>query len=175
MFLRKLAFLVWLTLNQGGYLTMSNLATQQTLQSAVAKCQESGARLTEKRKRALTLLLDAASPISAYELKDAYQERYDESLTAMSAYRMLNFLVTETLAHKLNSVNKYAACAHISCSHDHELPQFLICDACEAVVEIGLDDQTLEKIKEGVANTGFTLNEQQLELRGFCGDCRSGA
>ena len=134
---------------------MSQLAIQETLQSADERCRQSGARLTEKRKRALTLLLDAPAPISAYELKDAYEERYGEPLTAMSAYRMLNFLVEETLAHKLNSVNKYAACAHISCSHPHQVPQFLICDACEAVAEVALDAETLDKIRVGVAGTGF--------------------
>ncbi len=153
---------------------MANPAIQETLQSADAMCRESGARFTEKRKRALTLLLDASSPISAYELKDAYKERYGESLTAMSAYRMLNFLVGETLAHKLSSVNKYAACSHITCSHDHELPQFLICDGCEAVVEIALDAETLGKIRAGVAGTGFSLNDQQLELHGVCQGCQSG-
>lgn len=150
---------------------MSKLATKRTLQTADAMCRESGARLTEKRKRALTLLLDALSPISAYELKEQYENRYSEPLTAMSAYRMLNFLVAENLAHKLHSVNKYAACEHINCNHAHELPQFLICDNCEVVEEVGIEKDTLQKLKNGIAKTGFTLNEQQLELHGLCNVC----
>ena len=150
---------------------MSKLATKRTLKNADAICRESGVRLTEKRKQALTVLLDAAAPMSAYELKDEYEKRYDMPLTAMSAYRMLNFLVAETLAHKLHSVNKYAACEHINCSHAHNLPQFLICDNCESVTEVGITKQTLQKLKDGIAETGFQLNEQQLELHGLCKSC----
>ena len=151
---------------------MSNLATKRTLNNADALCRESGARLTEKRKRALTVLLDAPSPMSAYELKDEYENRYKESLTAMSAYRMLNFLVDEMLAHKLHSVNKYTACEHINCSHAHELPQFLICDICQSVSEAGIKRDTLKKLKADVSETGFTLNNQQLELHGICQRCQ---
>lgn len=150
---------------------MTKLAVKRTLKNADARCMESGARLTEKRKRALTVLLNAPAPMSAYELKDAYENQYNESLTAMSAYRMLNFLVAETLAHKLLSVNKYAACEHINCDHAHELPQFLICDNCESVIEVGISKQTLQNLKSGIAKTGFNINEQQLELHGLCNTC----
>ena len=150
---------------------MTKLATKRTLKSADALCQESGVRLTEKRKRALTILLDAPAPMSAYELKDEYKNVYGESLTAMSAYRMLNFLVAETLAHKLHSVNKYAACEHINCAHSHKVPQFLICDNCETVTEVGISAQTLKSLKNGIAESGFKLNEQQLELHGLCNSC----
>ena len=149
---------------------MSKLTIKKTLQNAEAMCRNSGAKLTEKRKRALAVLLDAGA-ISAYELKEEYENRYNEPLTAMSAYRMLNFLVAETLSHKLHSVNKYAACEHINCDHAHELPQFLICDNCESVTEVGITKQTLQKLKSGIAKTGFRLNEQQLELHGLCSAC----
>ena len=151
---------------------MNKLATNKTLQNADAMCRESGARLTEKRKRALTVLLDSENPISAYELIEKYEKRFGDSLTPMSAYRMLNFLVDETLAHKLHSVNKYSACEHINCNHAHELPQFLICDNCEKVEEVGIKKDTLIKLKGGIAKTGFKLNEQQLELHGLCDACQ---
>ena len=151
---------------------MSKLATKKTLNSADAICRESGARLTDKRKRTLTVLLDASAPMSAYELKDEYENRYKETLTAMSAYRMLNFLVDEMLAHKLHSVNKYTVCEHINCSHAHELPQFLICDTCQSVSEAGIKKDTLKKLKADVSETGFALNNQQLELHGICHSCQ---
>lgn len=150
---------------------MSKTATNRTLQNADAHCRDAGVKLTTKRKRTLELLLANEAPISAYELIDQYQHRYGESLTAMSAYRMLNFLVAETLAHKLHSINKYTACEHIDCDHAHELPQFLICDNCNTVAEVGIKKQTLQKLREGVASAGFALNNQQLELRGLCNNC----
>ncbi len=144
----------------------------RTLQNAEASCQAAGVRLTTKRQRTLSILLNSESPISAYELVERYQASYGESLTAMSAYRMLGFLVKEELAHKLQSVNKYTACRHINCDHSHELPQFLICDACDAVSEIGIRKDTLSKLRDGVGDTGFRLNEQQLELHGLCKACQ---
>ena len=151
---------------------MATRANQQTLQNAEAACRDAGVKLTEKRKRTLGILLDAKEPISAYELVDRYKQHYGESLTAMSAYRMLNFLVSETLAHKLHSVNKYTACEHINCDHAHALPQFLICDSCQSVEEIGIQKNTLNQLKQGIAATGFAMNEQQLELHGLCNTCQ---
>ena len=69
---------------------MTNSTIDKTLESAEAMCRDTGVRLTPKRKRALAVLLEAQSPISAYELIDLYNSRFNESLTAMSAYRMLN-------------------------------------------------------------------------------------
>lgn len=150
---------------------MAKANTKLTLQNAEEICRKAGVRFTEKRQRTLKLLLDANAPISAYEMKDQYEKDYGESLTAMSAYRMLNFLVEEKLAHKLHSVNKYAACEHINCDHRHEYLQFLICDSCQTVSEVVIDEMTLGRLKEGAAKTGFKLNEEQLELHGICGQC----
>ena len=147
-------------------------ATNKTLQNAEAMCLEAGVRLTMKRKRTLALLLEEESPVSAYELIDLYKASYGESLTAMSAYRMLNFLVEETLAHRLNSVNKYTACEHINCNHAHDLPQFLICDNCQSVSEAGIQKHTLDQLRADVLKSGFSMHNQQLELHGLCSKCQ---
>ena len=147
-------------------------ATNKTLQNAELICRDAGVRLTVKRKRALALLLEALSPVSAYELIDLYHARYSESLTAMSAYRMLNFLVEETLAHRLNSVNKYTACEHINCNHAHDLPQFLICDNCQSVSEASIQKHTLDQLRADILKSGFSMHNQQLELHGLCSKCQ---
>lgn len=151
---------------------MVQSSTSKTLQNAEAMCLDAGVRLTMKRKRTLALLLEEESPVSAYELIDLYKASYGESLTAMSAYRMLNFLVEETLAHRLNSVNKYTACEHINCNHAHDLPQFLICGNCQSVSEASIRPETLDKLKKDVLASGFSLDNQQLELHGLCSDCQ---
>ena len=150
---------------------MTKNSIDKTLESAEAMCRDTGVRLTVKRKRALAILLEAQSPISAYELVDLYNERFNESLTAMSAYRMLNFLVDEMLAHRLNSVNKYTACEHINCNHAHDLPQFLICDNCHSVSEANIQQEILDNLKSDVLNSGFSMENQQLELHGVCVKC----
>ena len=151
---------------------MVQSSTSKTLQNAEAMCLDAGVRLTMKRKRTLALLLEEESPVSAYELIDLYKASYGESLTAMSVYRMLNFLVEETLAHRLNSVNKYTACEHINCNHAHDLPQFLICDNCQSVSEAGIQKHTLDQLKADVLKSGFSMDNQQLELHGLCSNCQ---
>ncbi|MEM7294804.1 MAG: hypothetical protein AAF420_15595, partial [Pseudomonadota bacterium] len=81
--------------------------------------------------------------------------------------------VTEAgLAHRLETTNQYLACSHINCDHAHEIPQFLICQFCNKVVEVGLRTALVDELRSSVRGTGFALNEQQLELHGVCQQCQ---
>lgn len=134
-------------------------------------CRSHGSRLTEKRKRVLAGLLEADGPISAYELTEACKENSETAIPVMSVYRILDFLQQENLAHKLESQNKFIACSHISCEHEHEVPQFLICDNCSKVEEMGLEPSVIKALKRSASNAGYSLTHSQLELHCLCGDC----
>ena len=99
---------------------------------------KAGVKLTPKRKSILALLLGSQTPLSAYELADQFKAECGQSIPPMSVYRMLDFLTENNLAHKLTSENKFISCAHSTCSHEHEVPQFLICEKCHQVREIGI-------------------------------------
>lgn len=144
---------------------------KRTLGAAEHACRASGARLTEKRKNVLAILLRSKTPLSAYEIADQYSHDNGESIPAMSVYRMLDFLEEENLAHKLNSENKYLACAHIACDHRHETPQFLICGRCNNVREIGIKPEVISALRETVEGAGYLLQTSQLELNCLCNDC----
>ena len=154
---------------------MHKTSLQQALQQAEANCRASGARLTEKRRHILQLLLESDTPLSAYELATRYQEQFHETIPAMSVYRMLDFLVSETLAHKLNSANKYIACSHIACDHAHEVPQFLICDNCHQVKEIGISKSIIDALDKSVKQAGYVLTQPQIELHCLCAECSRAA
>lgn len=139
---------------------------------AERSCRESGERFTEKRRNVLLCLVRSAAPLSAYEVVDVYKEMFDAVIPVMSVYRMLEFFLHKDLVHKLQSTNKYVACSHIACSHQHNLPQFLICDRCQRVQEIGIQADIIRSLRESVEPSGFLLNSQQLELHGVCGACR---
>ncbi len=141
------------------------------LNKAEANCSAHGARLTDKRKRVLTGLLESPKPLSAYELIEHWQKKYGESIPPMSVYRILDFLEQENLVHKLHLANKYIACAHISCDHAHEVPQFLICDNCGNVKEIGIKKTLINTLKRNVEESGYTLKSPQLELHCLCEEC----
>lgn len=146
---------------------------ERILSRADAACQQNGARLTSKRRQLLSTLLQSPQPLSAYELAELYREQWQAPIQPMSVYRMLDFLIEQQLAHKLESTNKFVACTHISCSHEHEVPQFLICDRCAQVQEIGVDQQLVHELQDNVKTSGFLMTNQQLELHGLCRQCRS--
>jgi Fur family transcriptional regulator, zinc uptake regulator len=134
-------------------------------------CAHSGGRLTEKRKRILELLLLSTTPMSAYEVADAYNKDAEASMPTMSVYRILDYLESELLVHKLSSTNKYVACSHIACSHVHEVPQFLICRKCQTVKEIAISKRIIEELDLQVADAGYKLLNSQLELPCLCDKC----
>lgn len=143
------------------------------VRAAQEDCLAAGVRLTPKRQNILVLLLQSGAPLSAYDIVDQYRTQYEDALPAMSVYRILHFLVENRLVHKLETTNQFLACAHIACDHDHEVPQFLICDNCRGVEEVGLRKKLVKELHESVKKTGFTVANQQLELQGICARCRS--
>ena len=149
---------------------MSN-AIDKIVEKAKQNCAEQGVKLTVKRENVLVSIIKAEEAVSAYELADVYREAFGQSIPTMSVYRILDFLVELSLVHKLSSANKYIACSHISCSHSHQLPQFLICENCHKVTEIGIKNSVIDELKASVEKTGFKLTTQQLELQGLCEAC----
>lgn len=138
-------------------------------------CEHSGGRLTEKRKRILELLLISSTPLSAYEVANAYNKTAETSMPAMSVYRILDFLESEQLVHKLSSANKYVACSHIACSHAHEIPQFLMCGKCQSVKEIAISKSIIDELDHQVRGAGYKLMNSQLELQCLCDNCLASA
>jgi Fur family transcriptional regulator, zinc uptake regulator len=134
-------------------------------------CAQSGGKLTDKRKRILELLLLSQTPLSAYEVADAYNKHSDTTMPAMSVYRILDFLESEQLVHKLSSANKYIACSHIACTHAHEVPQFLICERCQTVKEIAISKSIISELDSQVRSAGYKLLNSQLELQCLCQPC----
>lgn len=144
---------------------------EKIIQHAEQHCKEHGARLTNKRKQVLSGLLKSKKALSAYELADYCKEEFGEAIPAMSVYRILDFLKDEHLVHKLNLANKYVACSHITCDHDHGVPQFLICGKCQKVDEIAISKSTMTELQNNITQAGFHLMSQQLELDCLCDDC----
>ena len=141
------------------------------IKHAEQQCKDRGVRLTVKRKQVLAGLIRSNKALSAYDLIDCCKEHYGEVIPAMSVYRILEFLEDEHLVHKLNLANKYVACAHISCDHDHGVPQFLICGNCSKVKEISIKSATITDLQASVQNAGFKLLSPQLEMNCLCDDC----
>ena len=144
----------------------------KTIKRARDICLDNGVKLTTKREKVLSTLIQANEAMSAYELAEQYRTLFDQTIPAMSVYRILDFLAENSLVHKLSSANKYIACSHISCSHEHQIPQFLICETCNSVTEIAIKSSVINELTSSVEQTGFSLSTNQLELKGFCQNCQ---
>jgi len=134
-------------------------------------CQKANISLTKKRREILTILSDENQPLSAYDIVQQFNDRFQQSIPAMSVYRILDVFITAGLVHKLDSINSYMICDHLNCDHEHLNAQFLICDVCHSVEELTINDQTHELITSCINKVGFKMNSLQFELHGICRAC----
>lgn len=142
---------------------------RDALAHADATCRKRGQRLTESRRRVLEILLEEHRPLGAYELLDRLST---EGRTAQPpvAYRALDFLVANGLAHRLHSLNAFVACTAGSTGHS---PLFLICEGCGQVAEA--DALPVGKAIEKAARaSGFAAEVPIIEAQGTCAACRNG-
>lgn len=147
----------------------------KVISHAEAQCHAHGTKLTSKRKQVLSVLLQSDKALSAYELADGCKAEFGESIPAMSVYRILGFLETEGLVHKLNLANKYVACSHISCDDAHGTPQFLICQQCSTVKEITISQSFVDELIQTVQSADYQLISPQMELNCLCQSCARAA
>lgn len=144
---------------------------KQALARAEAQCVENGSKLTRKRKTVLLGLLQSKRALSAYELADYCRDELGESMPPMSVYRILEFLESEQLVHKLKLANRFVACVHINCDHQHAISQFLICEQCHRVSEVDIKASTMRVLRNNVESAGFQLVNPQLEMNCICDEC----
>ena len=111
---------------------------ETVLDQAALHCESRGRKLTAKRRQVLAGLVKSQKALSAYDLADYCRDKLGTSLLPTSVYRILEFLESLGLVHRLNTANKYVACAHVTCDGANEIPQFLICQSCGSVKEIGI-------------------------------------
>ena len=146
---------------------------KEAIKSAELKCHQRGKKLTRRRREVLTMLLQADRAVSAYELVDLCNDDSDEPMPPMSVYRILEFLQAEQFVHKLETANKYIACKHIACEHEHKQPQFLICNDCHKVQELDTSSEALSSVEAAASMLNFKLLSPQLEVTGYCGLCKT--
>lgn len=144
---------------------------EQAIRRAERHCSKQGIRLTLKRKLVLSTLLKSDKALSAHELADTCKKELGETLSTMSIYRMLDFFTEKNLAHKLGLANKYVACEHINCDHNHGIPQFLICKSCSKVKEIFINQNMIQELQAYTQNSGFKMVSPQLEMSCYCEEC----
>lgn len=134
---------------------------------AELECRRRGVRWTTLRSDVLTLILQAAQPVGAYDLlaKMAHQGRPPAPPTV---YRTLDFLLEQGFIHRLTSINAFVPCCHPRNGHQ---AAFLICTRCHRVDEAESHD--LQHVLEALAQKGGFLPQQTtIEVAGLCVSCQ---
>jgi Fur family zinc uptake transcriptional regulator len=125
------------------------------------------ADLTRNQELVLGALQHAPAPLSAYDILDRL--RGDGLRAPLQIYRALEKLVERGLAHRLESLNAFVACADAHC-HRKGLIAFAICEGCGKVDEFA-DAVIEERVGGWAAHTGFRVERTTMEIRGRCGAC----
>lgn len=134
---------------------------------AEALAQAQGARLTPVRRRVLEILLEEHRALGAYDvLQRLAAEGFGNQPPV--AYRALDFLVENGLAHRIRRLNAFAACMHPG--EDHA-PVFLICRECNHVAEAPAA-AVRAALDAAAIGLGFTVERSNIEALGLCPACQ---
>lgn len=143
----------------------------RTLDMAERICAERRLRLTPLRRRALEILLEEHKALGAYDVLARMAEEGQPAHPPV-AYRALDFLVENGLAHKIERLAAFVACAHPGTSNHR--PAFMICRGCRVVAEahVPADDGALGQAAREI---GFLIEQTVVEAEGLCPACQEAA
>lgn len=136
------------------------------INAAEARCARDGLRFTPQRRKVLEILLQEHRALGAYAILDKLREDGFGSQPPV-AYRALEFLLENGLAHKIERLNAFIACAHPGENH---APAFMICRLCETVAE-AQSGPARGALGEAARATGFRIERTVVEAEGVCPAC----
>lgn len=130
-------------------------------------CEKQQIKLTPLRTKILDIILGCEKPVTAYEILEILQKDKPKA-QVMSVYRIINFLLSQGLIHRIESLNAVMVCNHLETQH---ISQWLICSQCETTKEYAAPavDEVIKSIE---SETGFYVTSPTVELLGLCADCK---
>jgi Fur family zinc uptake transcriptional regulator len=143
---------------------------EAALAAAEETCERRGLRLTALRRRVLRIVWSSHRPVGAYDVLEELNAGGHRALPP-TVYRALDFLVSNGLVHRLETLNAFIGCASPTRGHR---AQFLICTDCRRVVEF--DSPAIDRaLAETADDQDFEIEAQAVELSGRCAVCRAEA
>jgi Fur family zinc uptake transcriptional regulator len=138
-----------------------------TLARAEATCRAHGLTLSPGRRRVLEALAVSHAPVGAYDIIERLATTGPRP-APITVYRALSFLTENGLAHRIERLNAFVACAR---PHDAARPLvFLICERCGQVGEVPADEVGID-VQRTCAAAGFRPRSASLEILGHCRVC----
>jgi Fur family zinc uptake transcriptional regulator len=127
----------------------------------------SGLRLTPVRRRTLEILLEEHRALGAYDvLERLAADGFGKQPPV--AYRALEFLVENGMAHRIGRLNAFTACMHPGEAH---APLFFICSECDAVAEAS-GAAVGASVGKAAEQIGFLVERANVEVVGVCPGCQ---
>ena len=135
---------------------------------ATALCEERNVRFTPARRGVFEAIARSSGPITAYQILDRLLA-VGLDFGPPTVYRALEFLMTQNLVHRVETLNAFVPCMQPS---RHHACQLLICTGCGDTTEVASDGgmNRLTSIARGV---GFSISAAVVELKGGCAVCRA--
>ena len=146
--------------------THQHASADAVLENVRRQCQDQAIRLTPIREQVLRLVIAEGKPIKAYDLLERLREAHARAAPP-TVYRALDFLLDNGFIHRLESLNSFVGCGHPEAAHHS---QFLICDRCDATVELE-DHSVVAQLRAAAEAQGFHASSQTIEVHGICLDC----
>lgn len=140
--------------------------TDAFLEEVGAIAAARGERLTPIRRKVLELLIESESPAKAYDLLGKLDG--EGAAKPPTVYRALDFLRELGVVHKIESLNAYVACGHLS--HRHSAV-FLLCERCGRAEELHAPELAALLARE-TKGVGFELKRAVVEAWGLCQACK---
>jgi Fur family transcriptional regulator, zinc uptake regulator len=147
---------------------LGRIAVTDLIFEAETLCERAGTRLTDPRRRVLTLLAETKTPLKAYDLI-AKAGADGGAVKPPTVYRALDFLCQLGIVHRIEQDATYVACSHVG--HGH-LAALFVCDDCHGVTEVHVDDME-HQLTQAAKKTGFALAHLVIEGRGRCQACQA--
>lgn len=123
--------------------------------------------LTRNQGLVLGALTETGAPLSAYDILDKL--RGDGLRAPLQIYRALEKLVERGLAHRIETLNAFVACADEHC-HRKGMIAFAICENCKRVDEFA-DPVIEDRLGAWADRQGFKIERTTMEIRGKCEAC----
>jgi Fur family ferric uptake transcriptional regulator len=120
---------------------------------------------TRQRRCVLSVLEQAASPLSALEIYRR-MESSDAGVSLSTVYRILDLFVREKVALRAGALENGTALFELN-RHRHR--HYAVCMGCHRVVE--MENCPLENFTPQLSDSGFRVLEHRVELFGYCRDC----
>lgn len=124
-------------------------------------------RLTKWRLRVLEILLEQHRSLGAYEILERLADSEGKPKPP-TAYRALDYLVEHGLAHRIEKMNAYVACAQPGTC---DRAGFFFCKRCRTVAEVQCAGAETDLLR-AAETTGFAAEQTVIEVEGICADCQ---